>query len=94
MEVRNQLNQVVGHCRDAPEHTKHVMGHKPPPEPTWDGPMIVKIERHAFTVGTRCRRGEWGHVRCWPVIELKDGEDPSWLPGWKPARQLDGDVGR
>jgi len=89
MEVRDQRDQVVGTCRDAPEGTKLVLGHKPPPEATLDGPMIVKIERHAFTVGMRCQRGEWGRVDCWQVIELKGGEDPSWLPAWRPARQLE-----
>jgi hypothetical protein len=85
MEVRDKHDRVVGHCAEVPEHTRYIMGVKPPPAPTCDSPMLVELERHAFRIGMRCQRGTWSDIECWPVVELRDGEDPSWLPGWTPA---------
>jgi hypothetical protein len=86
MEVRDQRDLVVGHCADAPEGARFVMGHKPLPKPRWDSPMIPRIERHAFKVGMRAQVGNFGVVQHWPVVELREGEDPAWLPGWRPLR--------
>lgn len=86
MEVRNKHNAVVGYCAPVATGVRYVQGHKPPRLPdVTRGMMWFPIQRRAFKVGERCEVGEWGVVRCWAVVELREGDDPTWLPGWRPV---------
>lgn len=80
MEVRDAAGVVIGHCRVSQDVLGvAVVGHEPA--------RAVDV-RTGSPIGRRdeFRLRDWvDGGRWWRVVEVAEGQDPSWLPGWVPA---------